>query len=247
MKPQPNPQTAEEARRLIHSLLRENCPHGFQSEQDRARARVLSPRSQALIRRAGAAFPQALGAFDIDGRNALHWAARYDAPQLVQFMLDSGVDPLERQLSHALPLAEAASLNHGPALEILIQASGVDARGPAPPGFTALMEASYCGNRPAIEQLLAHGANPSLASANGDTPLHLLCLGKKDEARALACFALLLDAGSPLAALNRKGQTPLAVAREHHNPLAAALEALLERQVLDGASGPARAVKGPSL
>lgn len=246
MTPRPFPENAEDARRDIHALLREKCPNGFQKIEEREKLRALSARVKNKIKRIAAAFPEALGALDIDGRNALHWAARYDAPELIQFMLDAGVNPGPDQRAHHLPLSEAAALNHGPALDLLIDATGVDARGSLLRS-TALMEASYCGNEPAMRQLLARGADPSLASSQGDTPLHLLCVGKKDEPRAMACLALLLDARAPILDLNRKGQTPADVAEEHGSPLAGPLRSLMERLAIAPEAHPGKPARGPSL
>jgi uncharacterized protein len=126
--------------------------------------------------------------------------------------LDAGADP------HALPPPGerdqrslpvlAAVLGDARLLRRLI-ASGIDLNRPHA-GLTPLLAAtrdSLHGRPDAVMTLLANGADPRHADADGRTPLHFAALsGEPDVA------ALLLDAGAPLEALNRDGFSPLGVA-----------------------------------
>ena len=62
-----------------------------------------------------------------------------------------------------------------------------------------------------VKMLLRFGASPTLAnSADGDTPLHLLCYTKKPDLRA--CFIVYTAAGAQGKAItNKKGLTPYTV------------------------------------
>jgi ankyrin repeat protein len=92
-------------------------------------------------------------------------------------------------------------------------------------GLTALLAAtrdSLSGRAEAVMTLISNGANPLVADAEGNTPLHGAVLSEEP-----IVAAMLLDAGAPLNALNHAGLTPLAVACRAANwPLA---KFLLER------------------
>ncbi|MEN6540588.1 MAG: ankyrin repeat domain-containing protein, partial [Mizugakiibacter sp.] len=77
-------------------------------------------------------------------------------------------------------------------------------------GLTALLAAtrdSYHGRAEAVMILLANGADPAVADVEGNTALHGAALGAD-----AGIAAMLLDAETPLDALNRAGLSPLAVA-----------------------------------
>lgn len=78
------------------------------------------------------------------------------------------------------------------------------------------------GRPEAVLTLLANGADPTVHSADGNSPLHYAAM-TTDPATA----AMLLDAGAPLETLNREGLTALAVAARANND--AVLKLLLER------------------
>lgn len=92
-------------------------------------------------------------------------------------------------------------------------------------GITPLLAAtrdSWHGRAEAVMTLLANGANPLVADADGNTPLHGAVLSAE-----AGVAAMLLDASAPINALTRSGTSPLAVACRAANwPLA---KFLLER------------------
>jgi len=92
-------------------------------------------------------------------------------------------------------------------------------------GLTPLLIAtrdSWHGRVEAVLMLLANGANPRVADAEGSTPLHGAALGRDP-----GVAAALLDAGAAIDALDQAGRSPLAVACRAANwPLA---RFLLER------------------
>ncbi|WP_425477488.1 ankyrin repeat domain-containing protein [Dyella solisilvae] len=77
-------------------------------------------------------------------------------------------------------------------------------------GLTALLAAtrdSWHGRADAVMTLLANGASPLAADAEGNTPLHGAVLSGEP-----IVAAMLLDAGAAINALNKAGLSPLAVA-----------------------------------
>ena len=86
-------------------------------------------------------------------------------------------------------------------------------------GITPLLAAtrdSWHGRAEAVMTLLANGANPLAADAEGSTPLHGAVLSAD-----AGVAAMLLDASAPINALTRSGVSPLAVACRAANwPLA---------------------------
>jgi len=92
-------------------------------------------------------------------------------------------------------------------------------------GITPLLAAtrdSWHGRAEAVLTLLANGASPLVADADGNTPLHGAVLSAEP-----GVAAMLLDAAAPINALNKAGISPLATACRAANwPLA---KFLLER------------------
>lgn len=254
------PTSDDEARRFIHGLLRKNCPNAFMKREANEKRRKLSGRMQAMILKAAKAFPGALALSDIDGRAALHWLARYDAPKLMGSLIHLGADPMMKtERAPYLPVSEAAQLSWGEGLEILALASGVDSPASDPPrdqwsnfampGSTALMEAAMLCNEKAIETLLSIGASPGIRCKNGQTALHALCHYEKSWDYAWPCAKMLLDADpSILTMVDDAGRRPDQLAREQNNPLADALLALVEqRQLADRVGKGSALVKTPRI
>jgi ankyrin repeat protein len=141
--------------------------------------------------------------------------------------LEAGADP------HGLPDASARDQRSLPVLAALLAdlrllraliGAGVDLN-LRHAGLTPLLAAtrdSWHGRPEAVMTLLANGADPRLADAEGRTPLHGAALSVDP-----AVAALLFDAGAPLDPVDREGWSALGVACANGNWRLAKL--LLER------------------
>ena len=148
----------------------------------------------------------------LDLEQALFDAARTGRVDRALEFIEAGADP------HALPAegardqrslgALAAVLPDLRLLRTLI-AHGVDLNH-AHAGVTPLLAAtrdSWHGRPDAVTTLLANGADPRIADADGNTPLHHAARSSDP-----GVVALLRDAAAELDALNHDGLTPLGVA-----------------------------------
>jgi len=149
---------------------------------------------------------------ETDLTSALYTAARNGQGKRALELLDAGANP------HAPPPAAArdqrslialASVLPELALLRALIARGVDINH-AHAGMTALIAAtrdSWHGRPDAVMVLLTNGADPHLADAEGNTPLH-------HAARSIdpSVAALLCDAGADIQARNHEGVTPLGMA-----------------------------------
>ncbi len=143
---------------------------------------------------------------------ALHAAARGGRVERALELIAAGADP------HAPPPADerdrrslAALAAVLPDLRLLRQliAEGVDLNATAG-GMTPLVAAtrdSWHGRPDAVMTLLANGADPRLADADGNTPLHHAARSSDP-----GVAALLRDAAAELDVLNGDAQSPLGVA-----------------------------------
>jgi ankyrin repeat protein len=148
----------------------------------------------------------------LDLEQALFDAARAGRVDRALELIEAGADP------HAVPAegsrdqrslgALAAVLPDLRLLRTLI-AHGVDLNH-AHAGVTPLLAAtrdSWHGRPDAVTTLLANGADPRIADADGNTPLHHAARSSDP-----GVVALLRDAAAELDALNHDGLTPLGVA-----------------------------------
>ena len=143
---------------------------------------------------------------------ALYDAARHGRVERALALLDAGAHP------HAPPPADARDQRSLPMLAAVLPdlrllrtliAHGVDLNA-AHAGVTPLISAtrdSWHGRPEAVMTLLANGADPRIADADGNTPLHHAARSSDP-----GVAALLRDAGAEIDPPNRDGLTPLALA-----------------------------------
>lgn len=219
------PWPSEETHRLftaLHALLiaplaasyaiRAGSRWAVQARERQFRERLARDEAERAAQEDLAIEPSADATPPEDGPARLYAAAAAGQIDLALELLQSGVDP------HALPDPDARDQRTLPMLaavqsdlrllRALIQAK-IDVNR-AHGGLTPLLAAvrdSYHGRPDAVMTLLANGADPRVADAEGTTPLH-------NAARSLdpGVAALLLDAGALIDAVDKQGQSPLGVA-----------------------------------
>lgn len=106
----------------------------------------------------------------------------------------------------ALTIWEAAALGHDDAVTRLAAADPRQIDATAPDGHIPLGLAAFFGRASTVRLLLAHGADPAVASSNEMKvqPLHAAVAGRNAE-----CVQAILDAGADPDARQQVGYTPL--------------------------------------
>lgn len=123
-------------------------------------------------------------------------AVKTDDVGVVSSLLQRGLDPnlIEPERGDS-GLMVALRNNSMKVFRLLLDARGIDLETKARNGDTALMIACYGGNRPAVEALLAKGAQ---VNKTGWTPLHYAAAsGNNDIVQLLLDKSAYIDAESP--------------------------------------------------
>jgi ankyrin repeat protein len=138
----------------------------------------------------------------------LHAAVRAGDIRGVRRLLAAGARVDQRGPALDTPLHVAAALGHERIAALLIEhGAKIDARNTRKE--TPLHLAAATASRKVVRLLLEAGARAAAASGARDTPLHE-CAGRADAQHArIAIATALLDAGCPIDAANRSGQTAL--------------------------------------
>lgn len=140
------------------------------------------------------------GAYD----DFFHAAKMNDANTIVS-LLKRGLDPnLIEPVRGDTGLILALRENSMKVFDVLINARGIDIEIKARNGDNALMIAAYKGNRPAVDVLLAKGAQ---INRPGWTALHYAATGGHDE-----IVQLLLDKSAYIDAASPNNTTPIMMA-----------------------------------
>ena len=168
-------------------------------------------------------------ATDAGGVSLLRWCAYYGDVSAIRFLLANG-ETLQ-SLGDDLGLHGAAFHGHWRLCQFLLE-RGADANRPLPETGETPLHAALCKtNQPTydlvVKVLLAHGANPDVATkpevetgdfmrdvrTKGETPLHrAAAFGSEDAIR------MLLEAGARIDARDANGDSPLSWASWHLRP-----------------------------
>jgi uncharacterized protein len=147
--------------------------------------------------------PSLRAAHNAGGTSAILWAIYTGQDAMARFLVAQGAE---------VTLYEAAALGLTEQLAPLLVANPQGVNLHATDGFTALGLAAFFGQAGAVELLLAHGAQPSLASTNAQhvAPLHS-AVAHQHEAIA----RMLIVQGADVDARQESGVTPLHEAAHH--------------------------------
>ena len=110
-----------------------------------------------------------------DGWTALHLAAFYGRPRLVEWLLATGAD-LEAVAANGManrPLHAAIAGQRDPAVIRLLLDAGVEVQAAAASGITPLHLAASRGDQQLVADLIEHGADPAATMDDGRTPADL--------------------------------------------------------------------------
>ncbi|WP_051265272.1 ankyrin repeat domain-containing protein [Nakamurella lactea] len=106
---------------------------------------------------------------DSEGNTALHWAAMLESTDLLELLLDAGVDASVRNTVTGVTAVHSALLaGRADTLELLID-RGVDLTATDRSGDTALHWAALVNRYDAILAMLGAGADPGARNINGVT------------------------------------------------------------------------------
>ena len=141
-----------------------------------------------------------------NGDTLLHLVAgaypEEEALKLAKYLVHAGCIPRAHNSLQETPLHIAARSGFTSVIKYLLS---LDTK--LPPDIL-LTASTGCASVQVIRHLVQEGADVSVATTDGDTPLHLLLSGG-DEDNCLECFKILTDAGCDPRAQNLAGQTPL--------------------------------------
>lgn len=139
-------------------------------------------------------------------RTPLWWAAANGRLNILQLLLQRGVDINASDLTGWTPLCAAAAHNRVDAMEQL-QAAGALLTASDRHMCSALHAAATGANLDAATFLCEHQADVNAVDARGWTPLHVAV-----QANQTAMAAFLLDHGANVKAVTQDGLTPLQLA-----------------------------------
>ncbi len=115
----------------------------------------------------------AVNSYSKDGFTALHFACFFGQPEAVCLLIESGaaVDAVAANPTRVMPLHSAASARNLEAARLLLGhgAPGI-VNGRQQGGWVPIHAAAQNGDRPMVELLLKHQADPGIANDDGKTP-----------------------------------------------------------------------------
>lgn len=153
-----------------------------------------------------------LGAAQVDGMTALHWAAYHDDLVIANGLIDAGAPVEAANQFGVTPLSLACQNGNGEMVKRLLD-QGADPNSEQSGGETALMTAARTGCAACVRELLAHGAKIEAKERRGQTALMWAAAEGHEEA-----VNALLAAGADFRAALKSGFTPLLFAIRQGHP-----------------------------
>jgi cytohesin len=174
-----------------------------------------------------------LNVVSADGGTPLHSAAAGGNPQIVEFLLDKGLNiEARRKVDGATPICDAASGGHAACIELLAKrGAGIDARGyndRTPLSLTIVTQ-----HPEVAKSLIELGANPNLPDKDGIKPINFAFIRREyDIAR------LLIPKTKDLNSFGRAGYNVVQQAVNYNAPVA------LVKELLDRGCSPDQKTSG---
>lgn len=127
---------------------------------------------------------------------------------LLEAQLAKGADVNQPDENGMTPLHWAAYLGWLPGVKALCDVKGIDLNRGYCNGHTPLHLACSVGSSAVVSRLLSRGANATLATKEGKTPLHVAAATPVNTAEVNAIIADLVKAGADKKAKDKEGKTP---------------------------------------
>jgi ankyrin repeat protein len=127
-------------------------------------------RLKEIVRDDGVRDPSLINSHSTDGFTALHLACFFAQPEAARLLIEAGaaVDAVAANPTRVMPLHSAASARNLEAARFLLEhGAPVNARQQA--GWVPIHAAAQNGDRPMVELLLKHRADPKLTNDDGKT------------------------------------------------------------------------------
>ncbi|XP_063412561.1 death-associated protein kinase dapk-1-like [Mytilus trossulus] len=143
-----------------------------------------------------------------DGFTALHSAASTGNTEIVQLLIDNGIEINFQNKDGSTALHSAACTGNTESVQLLI-ANGIEINVQNKDGSTALHKAACTGNTESVQLLIANGIEINVQNKDGSTALHSAASTGNTES-----VQLLIDNGIEINFQNKAGNTVLHVAAE---------------------------------